>query len=233
VTVYVPEEALGAMANLSTVSTTAGRYILSNGSLQRYNSIQYTDLVDASGSAPKQASDAALINPPGFTADMTQIPLSEPTLVGYKFLGWTWEGQSEALTGTVSVPCTNGTSLWLTAHWEFTMQGGGGRGGISFGIGSASALAESAEEEEPGAAAAAQPEETAQPTQNVRISRGSSSTKVVFSDDGVPKAEVPAATQAKRFPWILAAALTGAAAVGIILGIRFTKARRLKQSLPR
>lgn len=229
VTVYVPEDALGAMGNITAVGTTAGNYVLSNGGLVRYYSIQYKDIVDASGSAPQQASNAATLNPAGFAAGTTQISLSEPSLMGYKFLGWTWEGQSDPLTGAVSVDCSTRTSLTLTAHWEFTMQGGGGRSGLSFGIGSASASGDSAEEEEPEAAAA-QPEETAQQSQSARISRGSSSTKVVFSDGGASKAAVPAATQTTRFPWILAAVLTGAAALGIILGIRFRKARRTNQS---
>lgn len=89
VTVYVPQDALGAMANINAVSTTAGNYVVSNGSLMRYYSIRYKDVVDAGGSAPQQASNAVAINPSGYTADMTQIPLSEPTLLGYKFLGWT------------------------------------------------------------------------------------------------------------------------------------------------
>lgn len=224
VTFYVPQDALGAMNSISAASTTAGNYVLSNGNLLRYYGVRYMDMVDADGKAPLMASNAAAINPAGFTADMTQISLSDPSLIGYKFLGWTWEGQSEALTGTVSVPLTNRTSLTLTAHWEFTMQGGGGRSGFSFGSGLALAAQDGAEEEDPDAAW--QPEEAEQPWQSVRVSRGSSSTKVVFSDDGVSQAAVPTGTQTTRFPWVLAAALTGAAAVGIILGFRFKKARR-------
>ncbi|MDO4573315.1 MAG: hypothetical protein Q4C13_08090 [Clostridia bacterium] len=230
-TVYVSAAELGALAGgVSEVTTDAGAYAQSaSGGLARAYAVSYSDVVDASGQAPLQASDAAQINAARFTAADTTLTLLEPTLAGYRFLGWTWTGQTTlaAATGAAQTVSVAGlTGLSVTAHWE--QLGGGMGGGRSAGAPAAAAQEET--ETEQDAAQTGEQEDGVSAGQGGRVSRGSASTKVVFTNGSAASATLPTAESVggRGFPWGWAAA--GAAAAALACGILARALRRRRRA---
>lgn len=221
VTVYASKASLDAAGNVMAVRTTGGEYLLSGGGLARRYAIAYRDVVDASGSAPAKSSNAATINPAYFTLNDTITP-AEPALAGYSFLGWTWAGQPDPQKGPVSIDGANlGADLELVAHWAAAKLSGG-RGGVNFGGLAATGTAETEE----AAALPASDAGAAEQAQSVRIPRGSSATKVSFSDGAslaLPPAETP---QKAGFPWWPLPLLAAAIALSTLIIVRHRRRAR-------
>lgn len=219
-TVYASKASMDGMGSVTAVTTTGGEYVLAGGSLMRQHRVLYSDMVDAAGSAPRQTSNAATLNAAYFT-DADTLALTEPALNGYRFLGWTWQGQSAPQTGDVRIVCAGmSADLSLTAHWALSRQGASGRGGY----GSLTALTEESAAEEESAAA---PAEAAAATQQTRLPRGSSATRVSFTDGGGADVESPVAETSpkRRIPWAFAA-LPCALAAGVVLALVLRRKKR-------
>ncbi len=208
------------------VTTTAGSYTLTGGSLVRTYTIGYSDIVDDTNTAPQRSSNASSLNAASFTVLDTTLSLVEPApLDGYTFAGWTWTGQT-ATSAATSIDLRNVTGdLDVVAHWTVAQGGAaGGRGGTA---GTAAAAGTDAAETTEAAAAPA--EATAQAT-DTRVSRGTSATKVSFSDSSAQDPIFLTAAQGKvDFPWI--PVLAGAAVLaGLIIAAVATGRRKRRRN---
>lgn len=56
--------------------------------------------------------------PKSFTEEDTEIVLPVPTRYGYKFVGWTWDGQAEPVTDAVFSAAEYKKNVTFTAQWS-------------------------------------------------------------------------------------------------------------------
>ena len=154
----------------------------------------------------------AVTNPTSYTSSDSAITLNNPTKDGYTFDGWTCDQLSLTVpTTTAVIPEGTTGALTFIANWTQAAMPSGGTtggtksGGSGTGSGTTSSATTDTDEEDDTETTADVSADTGTTDNgamnNVRVGKGSSSTKVTFTsdvDEAIPTLE---SVQGKSFPW--------------------------------